>query len=226
DDELAFIKAFRELMRLKNVLSTFTDFTFDDLSMDEQRFEDYKSKYLDLYDKTKKETAKQKVSILQDVDFELELIHRDEINVKYIMNLLEALKDAAPEDQARQRKAIVELMAGDAELRSKRELIEKFIAENLPAIADSADVADEFDSFWSEQRKLAFDALSAEEGLDAARLEEVIGEYLFTEKPPLRDDVIGMMNERPALKQRARAAERITRRMRGFVETFVSGVAG
>ncbi|MEX2633673.1 MAG: type I restriction endonuclease subunit R [Balneolales bacterium] len=226
DDELAFIKAFRELMRLKNVLITFTEFDFHDLSMDEQRFEDYKSKYLDLYDKTKQETAKQKVSILQDVDFELELIHRDEINVAYILNLLARFKDAAPEDREKQHKSILELMAGDAELRSKKELIEKFIRENLPEITDSDDIADEFESFWKAQRKLAFDALSNEENLDANRLEEVIGEYLFTEKPPLRDDVIGMMNKRPALKQRAGAAERITRRMRGFVETFVSGVAG
>jgi len=78
EEELAFIKAFRELMRLKNVLATFTEFDFVDLSMDEQNFEDYKSKYLDLYDKSKSAHLKEKVSILQDVDFELELIHRDE----------------------------------------------------------------------------------------------------------------------------------------------------
>ncbi len=53
EKELEFIKAFRELMRLKNVLATFTGFTFEDLSMPEQNFEDYKSKYLDLYDKAK-----------------------------------------------------------------------------------------------------------------------------------------------------------------------------
>ena len=51
DEELQFIKAFRELMRIKNVLFVFTEFSFDDLSMNEQSFEDYKSKYLDLYDK-------------------------------------------------------------------------------------------------------------------------------------------------------------------------------
>ena len=62
-------------MRLRNVLVTFTEFTFDDLSMEEQGFEDYKSKYLDLYDKAKSTHQKEKVSILGDIDFELELIH-------------------------------------------------------------------------------------------------------------------------------------------------------
>ena len=87
DDELEFIKAFRDLMRKKN-LSAFSDFKWADLKMTEQQFEDYKSKYLDLYDKVKREHQKEKVSILEDVDFELELIHRDEINVAYIIQLL------------------------------------------------------------------------------------------------------------------------------------------
>ncbi|MEI7999121.1 MAG: type I restriction endonuclease subunit R, partial [Candidatus Omnitrophota bacterium] len=91
-EELEFIKAFRELMRLKNVLTTFADFNFEHLVMNEQLFEDYKSKYLDLWQKVKTDHQKEKVSILEDVDFELELIHRDEINVAYILKLLANLK--------------------------------------------------------------------------------------------------------------------------------------
>jgi type I restriction enzyme R subunit len=86
--ELKFVQIFRELMRLKNTMAGFADFTFADLNMSEQMFEDYKSKYLDIHDKVKINTDSEKVSILDDVDFELELIHRDEINVVYILNLL------------------------------------------------------------------------------------------------------------------------------------------
>ena len=46
-EELEFIKAFRELMRIKNVLITFADFSWEDLHITEQAFEDYKSKHLD-----------------------------------------------------------------------------------------------------------------------------------------------------------------------------------
>lgn len=226
DEELQFVKAFRELMRLKNVLTTFTEFSFGDLSMPAQQFEDYKSKYLDLYDKTKSHNQREKVSILDDVDFELELIHRDEINVTYILKLLAKLKDASPEEQKRQTKAIVDLMAGDAQLRSKRDLIEKFIQENLPRIEDSEDIQDEFESFWNEERKAALEKLSEEEGLNTQKLEQVIGTFLFTEKYPLRDEVIGMMHQRPVLKQRSSTAQRITDRILNFVETFISGIAG
>ncbi|MGO3719358.1 MAG: type I restriction endonuclease subunit R [Mesonia hippocampi] len=225
EEELEFIKAFRELMRLKNVLATFTEFDFADLSMDEQNFEDYKSKYLDLYDKAKSAQAKEKVSILQDVDFELELIHRDEINVSYILKLLSKLKDADPEEQEKQKKTILELLAGDAQMRSKRELIERFIQENLPQINDSDNVPDEFADYWSKEKMAAVENLSNEENLNAEKLQEVIGNYLFTEKAPLRDEIIGMLNEKPSLKERKTIAERVTEKIIGFVETFISGIS-
>jgi len=142
-EELEFIKAFRELMRLKNVLTSFVEFSFDDLAMNEQNFEDYKSKYLDLYDKVKSSTSKEKDSILNEVDFELELIHRDEINVAYILQLLANLKDVRAEEKEKYRKAIVDLISGEAKLRNKRELIEKFINENLPEIEDATDIPEE-----------------------------------------------------------------------------------
>jgi type I restriction enzyme R subunit len=226
EEEAEFIKAFREIMRLRNVLKTFTEFTYDDLSMSEQSFEDYKSKYLDLYDKTKGVNAKEKVSILNDIDFELELIHRDEINVAYILKLLTKLKDATPEEQEKQRKSILDTIAGDTQLRSKRELIEKFINNNLPHIEDSDDIPEEFQTFWNKERANAIVTLSKEENLDSEKLEKMIGNYLFTEKLPLRDDVIGVMKRRPSLKDRKVKAERVTGKVLHFVDTFISGITG
>jgi len=221
--QLTFIKAFRELMRLKNVLGVFTEFSFDDLSMEEQTFEDFKSKYLDLYDRTKGSSQKEKVSILDDVDFELELIHRDEINVSYILKLLGQLKDAKPEDQEKQKKAIIDLIVGEAQLRSKRELIEKFINQQLPLIGDVEDIPDEFSNFWTSERIQALQQLSESEGLEPQALEKVIGDYLYTNQEPLRDEVIGLLKKKPSLKERKTIAERIKDKILGFVDTFISG---
>ena len=55
EDEAAFVQAFRELIRVKNVLDCFTQFDFSALSLDAQTFADYRSKYLDLYDKVRSE---------------------------------------------------------------------------------------------------------------------------------------------------------------------------
>ncbi|MDM8566847.1 hypothetical protein QUF74_14485 [Candidatus Halobeggiatoa sp. HSG11] len=115
DEDLAFITAFRQIMRTKNILTAFADFKWEDLAMDEQLFEDYKSKYLDLHDKVKHDSQKEKVSILEDVDFELELIHRDEINVNYIIQLLIELKPNADEEPTE----IYNLLNTEVALRSK-----------------------------------------------------------------------------------------------------------
>ncbi|HET9569792.1 MAG TPA: type I restriction endonuclease subunit R [Bacteroidales bacterium] len=225
NEELAFIKAFRELMRLKNVLATFADFDFSHLEMTEQAFADYKSKYLDLYDKVRSDHQREKVSILDDVDFELELIHRDEINVVYILALLGNL--IGHPDVERRRKEIVDLIAGEAHLRSKRELIEKFIRENMASIEDADAIPDEFERFWSAEQIAAFQKLCAEENLSDVRVEKVIADYLFSEREPLRDEVLDLIEgEKPTVLLRKTVGERILAKIRGFVETFISGIGG
>jgi type I restriction enzyme R subunit len=133
--------------------------------MSEQLFEDYKSKYLDLYDKVKSEHAKEKVSILDDVDFELELIHRDDINVAYIIQLLIKLKSKTQKDTTKAEQEIFKLLSTEATLRSKRELIEKFILENIPIIADSDNIEEQFDSYWNSEQQKAFTKMVKEENL-------------------------------------------------------------
>lgn len=224
EDEAKFIQAFREIIRIKNVLNCFTEFTFDDLAMNEQLFEDYKSKYLDLYDKVRTNNQKEKVSILDDIDFELELIHRDEINVSYIIALLRNMQAAKPVDQEKQRKAILGILDSEMQLRSKKELIERFIAEHFPAIPKDGDVGEVFENYWNEEKQKAVQELSNDEGLDIEGLQKVIGDYLFTEKTPLRDDVIAIMQKRPSLKERGTITERIIEKIKAFVETFIDGV--
>lgn len=224
DEEMEFVKAFRELMRVKNVLTTFTEFSFEGLQMDEQTFENYKSKYLDLYETVKHENKKEKVSILNDIDFELELIIKDEINVAYILGLLTKLYGTKPKDREKQREAISKLIDSNTQLRSKKELIEKFIDENLPLVTDSDNVVDAFDVFWTSEKKKAIKELSSEENLDYEQLVEVVSNYLFTQKEPLRDDVIAVMKDRPSLKERATSSNRIITKIIDFVETFIDGM--
>lgn len=226
EDELAFIKAFRELMRILNTLKTYADFSWDDLSMDEQTFEDYKSKYLDLYDKVKMNQDVNAVSILEDVDFELELIHRDEINVAYIIKLLAKLKNSKESDKEAQRKAILEMIGGDVELRSKRELIEKFIQDHLPNIEDAELVTDEFEKYWEEQRLLKLKEICEEESLDQQQFRNLIDMYMFTGKEPLKEDVFACLENRPSILQARQIGNRIIERMKEYVDVFITGMVG
>lgn len=226
EDELEFVQAFRDLMRLKNILSGFSEFGFEGLEMGEQDFEDYKSKYLDIYDKVKRSTEKEKVSILDDVDFELELIQRDEINVAYILKLLGKLHEAKEWEKQKQREEIITLLGGEVQLRSKKELIEKFIDQNLPHIQDTDDIPDAFESFWDAERQAAFKALCEDEELISGQLMEVIESYLFTGRKPLRDTIVASLKTKPKILERKAIVERITEKIMSFVETFDEGMGG
>lgn len=227
DDDLEFVKAFRNLMRIKNILTSFADFSWEAIAMPEQEFEDFKSKYLDLYEKVKHNNSKEKVSILEDVDFELELIHRDEINVNYIIQLLIRLKSQNKGDTEKTKKEIANLLATETTLRSKRELIEKFIDENLPLITDTDEMTSEFDKFWDHEQKLAFERLIKEEHLSQKKTEKLIEDYLFAEQEPLRDDILDLIDgDKPGVLQRKKRGDGILNRIKDFVETFINGMVG
>ncbi|MDX6527929.1 MAG: type restriction enzyme subunit [Blastocatellia bacterium] len=222
--ELRFIKAFRNLMRINNQLVTFADFDFTQLAMTGQEFEDYKSKYLDLYEKVKTATAKEKVSILDDVDFEVELIHRDEINVRYILQMLSIYHRASDREKEKIRKQIADLLGSELELRSKRELILEFIDKNMPDISDADLIDDEFEEFWSKKQREAFERLCQEEGIKAADLQQIITNYLFTEQRPMPDVIIKMLERKPKVLERRPIIERITKKILNFVDVFINGI--
>lgn len=225
-DKLQFVQAFRALMRIKNILTSFADFDRDQIDMDDQSFEDYKSKYLDLYESSKG-PEKEKVSILDDVDFELELIHRDEINVDYILVLLAnlaAVPDGDEKAKQQQAKQITDLIDGTVQLRSKKELIEKFIAENVPQIAKNGDLKAEFDKFWSKEQEAAFYNLVAEEQLKPKELQAVIENYLYSERTPLREEIVNTLESAPKVLERKTKVERVMSKIVDFVATFFDGV--
>ena len=228
DDELKFIKAFRDLMRIMNVLKTFSEFAWADLWMNEQQFADYRSKYLDLYDKARSEKeGDAKASIIEEVDFELELIQRDEINVAYILALLASLKAAEQSDDesvrnkaALRKQAVLDLLGSEAQLRSKRELIEQFIADYLPGISAAGEVETGFEKFWTEKRESQLVEFCETEGLKREAVEQMISDYHFTQRPPLRDRVVASLDVKPKLLERKSIIERVTRKLLDLIETF------
>ncbi|MBE6494607.1 MAG: type I restriction endonuclease subunit R [Methanosphaera stadtmanae] len=180
-DKREFVLRFRELIRTKNKLDNFTEFTFDDVNIEEQEFDDFKSEYFEIYEEFK-EDENTKVSILDDIDFELELIENDEVNVDYILKLLKEMTPETPEYPA-QKKHILKLVKETEKLRSKIDLIEKFIDDNIGRInKEDGNVEDEFNNFMEEEKKLAIAKLILEEELDENVLRNILSEYEFSAK--------------------------------------------
>ena len=217
---------FRELLRVKNILTTFADFDEADLSLPAQNFEDYKSKYLDVYDKVERGQGKEKTSILEDVDFELSLIHRDEINVAYILNLLMTLSKMAPEDRAKRQKEIVDIVAGEMQLRSKKLLIQTFIDENLPNIKPTDNVIAAFESFWADNKQKAFSALCEEEQIVPEQLEKLLNDYTFANRLPREQEIVSALSFKPKILQRKSIIERVGDKIKAFIDTFIEGMGG
>ncbi|MBO1911249.1 hypothetical protein J4G37_41465, partial [Microvirga sp. 3-52] len=155
EDQKQFVDAFKQLTRMLVRLQTFTEFEFDPeiLEIDSQTYEDYKSKYLKIADNVKR--AVEKISILQDVDFELELMHTDRINVSYIMNLIRDI-DLDNEEELKEKIRFIEEeieRADSPELRLKVDLIKGFLQKVVPGLTNEDSIDDAYNKYEEQARE-------------------------------------------------------------------------
>ena len=222
DAQAAFVKQFRILMRLKNQLETFSDFTLEGLGISEQEFIDYASKYGDLARELKGNPA-DKESILEDIDFELELLQRDNVNVGYIRHLLQTMLEETGGDKAqnKKRQVIANLLATEPSLHSKRKLIEDFIEKNSQGLVQS----DGFDDFVETQKQKEINQLAIDEKLDADKFKQMIVsfEHGFKVEDLKSDDIAKLTTEKMTFSTRRAIIPRITDRLKRFAETFIEG---
>lgn len=166
DQQLEFIKAFREVMRYNAQLQTFVEYDQDQTVLDKQHFANFASKYADLCRATRKATKKEKVSVLDDVDFQLDLLHSDRINVGYILTLLQMALNAETDEQRKKYEAQVhDMMGSDISLHDKQDLIQKFIEENMPKMINGQSVQVAFAQFWDAEKEQAYQHFCEQENL-------------------------------------------------------------
>lgn len=128
ENEKAFIRLFGQILRLRNILSSFDDFQGDQLLPDRD-YQNYQSRYLDLRDKYRGTGPnRDKVDISDDIVFELELIRQVEVNIDYILMMVERYKESNCKDKEILA-TIKSAVDASIELRSKKELIARFIAQ-------------------------------------------------------------------------------------------------
>lgn len=178
-----FVLAFRELSKQLVRLKTFVDFDFDKekIGMSAQEYEDYKSKYLYIYDEVKK-NASNKESILLNIDFGIELIQTDKINVNYIMNLIRNIDL----DDDKKREADIEKIkklldsADNESLRLKSELIKAFLIDVVPKAQKNDNIDDLFNNFLEEKRIDEITYFSEEVEIEREVVKEYISEYEYS----------------------------------------------
>ena len=181
DDIRAFIVAFRTLAGILSTLKTFSKFDWADLAptLDEDEYSDYKSWYLYYYDKHKNGN---KDSILVDVDFNIELIRTDKINVVYILNLL---KDINRNDKNEMTKSIDlilrEIERSDNEkMRYKRDIMKSFVTERFFELDPEDDIIEAYNEYEKEIMQADIESFATENNLTADFVSRILHRY-FTD---------------------------------------------
>lgn len=182
EEQRLFVITFRELTKYLQSLRTFIEFSFDKgaLIMSEQEYQDYKSKYLMLY--SKRQHARDVVSVLSDVDFCIELMESDRINVAYIMNLIRNIHF----DDVRQKSYDIKHIKEELERTDNPQLLRKveILQAFLDCVVGGLSSADEIDAayndFENSEKQKEIEAFAVTENIDSGMLTEFISECEFS----------------------------------------------
>ncbi|WP_325049530.1 type I restriction endonuclease subunit R, EcoR124 family [Kocuria soli] len=162
-----FIQLFGQILRLRNILTSFDEFADNDPLTERQR-QDYTSIYLRLRDEFTRDRDGDKERINDDVVFEIELVKQVEINVDYILMLVDKLRtEKGDGDDKEIRAEISRSVDASPSLRSKRDLVEDFVA----SVSLDRGVDDQWEAFVAARRDAELTAIIDAEGLkpDEAR---------------------------------------------------------
>lgn len=159
-DQKDFIKLYWGILRIRNILTTFDEFT--DMSiLSDRDVQDYHSMYIDLYNEFRKGNDDEKENINDDLVFEMELIKQIEINIDYILELIKKYHD----DHTKNKEILVDInraIESSVELRNKKDLIEQFIHS-----LDISSVVDEdWITFVEKKKKAELEKIIEEEKLN------------------------------------------------------------
>lgn len=182
EDKRDFILAFRDLSRLLVSLETFNDFDLDqgNYGFNSQELQDYKSKYLKIVREI--ENTKEKTSILADIDFSLELIQTDKINVSYILNLVRNIDLTNEEQKAKDVEDIIGKInnSTDDELHLKAKLIKNFLKNIIPTLGAEDSIDEAYNEHLNEERKKEIELFAEEINIEIDDFMDIINEYEYS----------------------------------------------
>jgi len=157
--EKDFIRLYGTILRLRNILTSFDDFEGKEI-LSERDFQDYQSRYIDLYQEYRKAADADKETINDDIIFEIELVKQIEVNIDYILMLVAKYQQSNCNDKDILT-TIDKAINSSIELRSKKELIERFIEQ----VNVSTKVDEDWRKFLDERKEEDISAIIEEEKL-------------------------------------------------------------
>jgi len=164
----AFIKLYGSVLKLKNVLSSFDEFTGNEI-LSERDVQDYHSMYIDLYDEFRNKDKGDSENVNDDIVFEMELIKQVEINIDYILMLIRKYHASHLKD----KEIVVSIdkaIDSSMELRNKKDLIDQFIELLTPQM----NVDDDWSAFVREKKSEELNRIIYDENLNKEETETFV----------------------------------------------------
>lgn len=172
-DKKHFIALFGELLKLRNILEIFDNFS-DPLN--ERDKQDYQSHYISTYEELRKDKD-DKESNLDEVEFEVELLAQVEVSIEYILELIAKYH----KDQATNYEPILKLLDSSLSLRSKKELFLRFI----DSLHTQSNVEKDFSAYIKTHKNNALQDIINALNLDPKKTKEFMQDSF--ERGELRD---------------------------------------
>ena len=183
EESKKFILAFREVTRLITTLKTFEEFDFNEalLGISEEDYNNFKSQYLDIYKRLSRRDTAEKASILDEIDFQIELLETDVVNVDYILTLLKNVDMKNTQQKEKDLKDIFNKIKNSANptLRKKADLIIAFIESLAAGLEMPENIEDKYRSFEEKEKQKEITKFANEHDITYKELNSIFEEYEF-----------------------------------------------
>lgn len=223
-DKKEFVKMFGEVLKSENILRNFDEFASFEKIISDRQMQDMKSVYVDIresiFDKNKKNKPTQ--IDFSDIEFQIDLLKTDEINLDYILALI--LEKAKNTDNLESLKAeIRRVIKSSLGTRAKEELVIEFInITDLAKLKTKDDVLDAFYKFARIEKETTIKDLVKEEELkeNSTRfIEKAISKGYVEYAGDELDRIIPPTSRRQGAREKKK--ESILSKIRKIVEVFV-----
>ena len=166
---------------------------------------------------------KEVVSVLNDVDFCIEIIESDKINVAYIMNLIRNIDFGSKKSRDKDIEHIKDELdrSDNLRLHKKIDILKAFLDEVVSGFNGSEDIDSEYNDFENRKQQEEIEVFANKENIDKTILSEYIAEYAFSgviNQGEIRDNIQTPMS---LLKKKS-----LVNRIVDFIRSLVDKYSG
>ncbi len=221
-DKAEYVNSFRKLMHVYNQIINYVDFNIENTKVDMKTYNELQGLYKDIYNSVKPSVTKE--SILNDIDFEIELLGRTKVDFDYLIELLRKYQNGDRDEKKKSKNRAIKLISTINE-KPKRELLLKFINsfmnDDIDGLYDKDPIV-EYQEFINKEKDSELTIMSSKFKVGKEQLKEVIDDYAFYQDDvQLNKDVTSLFKDKEMdIMERINLLNAIPPSIKGYFDRF------